>query len=117
MYQARSLIASDNSGLSDPFARVIIGEHCRETQVSGRVTFDLVGIMDMDLRSFFNILRGMGYIFRIILDIVMFISKIKGTALRGQFSILFLGRWLTFFRNGLEYCLYHCYCWYRDINA
>ncbi|ROT67741.1 hypothetical protein C7M84_014164 [Penaeus vannamei] len=33
MYQARSLIASDNSGLSDPFARVIIGEHCRETQV------------------------------------------------------------------------------------
>ncbi|XP_042243483.1 otoferlin-like isoform X3 [Homarus americanus] len=33
MYQARSLIASDNSGLSDPFARVIIGEHCRITQV------------------------------------------------------------------------------------
>ncbi|XP_047477393.1 LOW QUALITY PROTEIN: otoferlin-like [Penaeus chinensis] len=33
MYQARSLIASDNSGLSDPFARVIVGEHCRETQV------------------------------------------------------------------------------------
>ncbi|KAK7066884.1 Protein kinase C conserved region 2 (CalB) [Halocaridina rubra] len=33
MYQARSLIASDSSGLSDPFARVIIGEHCRTTQV------------------------------------------------------------------------------------
>ncbi|XP_069175829.1 otoferlin isoform X3 [Procambarus clarkii] len=33
MYQARSLIASDSSGLSDPFARVIIGEHCRVTQV------------------------------------------------------------------------------------
>ncbi|XP_064096144.1 otoferlin-like isoform X4 [Macrobrachium nipponense] len=33
MYQARSLIASDSSGLSDPFARVILGEHCRTTQV------------------------------------------------------------------------------------
>ncbi|XP_076068132.1 otoferlin-like isoform X2 [Oratosquilla oratoria] len=33
MYQARSLIASDSSGLSDPFARVIFSEHCRITQV------------------------------------------------------------------------------------
>ncbi len=33
IYQARSLIGSDNSGLSDPFARVIIGEYCRTTQV------------------------------------------------------------------------------------
>ncbi|XP_023341787.1 otoferlin, partial [Eurytemora carolleeae] len=33
VYQARSLIGSDNSGLSDPFARIIIGEHCRSTQV------------------------------------------------------------------------------------
>ncbi|XP_071746024.1 otoferlin isoform X2 [Lepeophtheirus salmonis] len=33
MYQARSLIGSDASGLSDPFARVIIGEYCRTTQV------------------------------------------------------------------------------------
>ncbi|MPC26740.1 Fer-1-like protein 6 [Portunus trituberculatus] len=33
MYQARSLIGSDSSGLSDPFARVIMGEHSRVTQV------------------------------------------------------------------------------------
>lgn len=33
MYQARSLIGSDASGLSDPFARVIIGEYCKSTQV------------------------------------------------------------------------------------
>ncbi|XP_065213777.1 otoferlin-like isoform X2 [Planococcus citri] len=33
MYQARSLIGSDASGLSDPFARVIIGEYMRVTQV------------------------------------------------------------------------------------
>lgn len=33
MYQARSLIGSDASGLSDPFARVVIGEYCRTTQV------------------------------------------------------------------------------------
>ncbi|CAL7945462.1 unnamed protein product [Xylocopa violacea] len=33
MYQARSLIGSDASGLSDPFARVICGEFCKSTQV------------------------------------------------------------------------------------
>lgn len=33
MYQARSLIGSDASGLSDPFARVIIEEYCKTTQV------------------------------------------------------------------------------------
>lgn len=33
VYQARSLIGSDASGLSDPFARVILGEHCKTTQV------------------------------------------------------------------------------------
>lgn len=33
MYQARSLIGSDASGLSDPFARVICGELCKSTQV------------------------------------------------------------------------------------
>ena len=33
MYQARSLIGSDASGLSDPFARVICGEYCKTTQV------------------------------------------------------------------------------------
>lgn len=33
MYQARSLIGSDASGLSDPFARVVAGELCRSTQV------------------------------------------------------------------------------------
>lgn len=33
MYQARSLIGSDASGLSDPFARVICGEFCKLTQV------------------------------------------------------------------------------------
>lgn len=33
MYQARSLIGSDASGLSDPFARVICGEFHKTTQV------------------------------------------------------------------------------------
>ncbi|XP_015590570.1 otoferlin [Cephus cinctus] len=33
MYQARSLIGSDASGLSDPFARVVCGEFCKLTQV------------------------------------------------------------------------------------
>lgn len=33
MYQARSLIGSDASGLSDPFARVIAGEYVKITQV------------------------------------------------------------------------------------
>ena len=33
MYQARSLIGSDNSGLSDPFARVIFGDQSQCTQV------------------------------------------------------------------------------------
>ena len=33
VYQARSLIGSDDSGLSDPFARVIMGEYCKTTQV------------------------------------------------------------------------------------
>ncbi len=33
MYQARSLIGSDASGLSDPFARVICGEYTKVTQV------------------------------------------------------------------------------------
>nr|XP_021208193.1 otoferlin isoform X3 [Bombyx mori] len=33
IYQARSLIASDSSGLSDPFARVVIGDCTTTTQV------------------------------------------------------------------------------------
>ncbi|KAF0293526.1 Otoferlin [Amphibalanus amphitrite] len=33
VYQARSLIGSDSSGLSDPFARIVFGEHSRTTQV------------------------------------------------------------------------------------
>ncbi|KAL0280303.1 UNVERIFIED_CONTAM: hypothetical protein PYX00_001638 [Menopon gallinae] len=33
VYQARSLIGSDASGLSDPFARIVIGEYCKTTQV------------------------------------------------------------------------------------
>ncbi|CAG9763070.1 unnamed protein product [Ceutorhynchus assimilis] len=33
IYQARSLIGSDASGLSDPFAKIIAGEFCRTTQV------------------------------------------------------------------------------------
>ena len=33
MYQARSLIGSDASGLSDPFARVIFGDQSQCTQV------------------------------------------------------------------------------------
>ena len=40
MYQARSLIGSDASGLSDPFARVIIGEWCKITQVSRKTVFE-----------------------------------------------------------------------------
>ncbi|KAK4312408.1 hypothetical protein Pmani_016177 [Petrolisthes manimaculis] len=49
MYQARSLIASDSSGLSDPFARVIMGEHCRVTQVIDETlspTWDEMLVMD-----------------------------------------------------------------------
>ncbi|RWS06883.1 otoferlin-like isoform X3, partial [Dinothrombium tinctorium] len=33
MYQARSLIGSDSSGLSDPFAKVIFADYCQMTQV------------------------------------------------------------------------------------
>ena len=33
MYQARGLIGSDDSGLSDPFARVLFGQHSLCTQV------------------------------------------------------------------------------------
>ncbi|KAH9636494.1 hypothetical protein HF086_002194 [Spodoptera exigua] len=33
VYQARSLIGSDSSGLSDPFARIVIGESSATTQV------------------------------------------------------------------------------------
>jgi otoferlin len=33
MYQARSLIGSDASGLSDPYAQVVAGEWCKTTQV------------------------------------------------------------------------------------
>lgn len=33
MYQARSLIGSDSSGLSDPFARVIFSDQSQTTQV------------------------------------------------------------------------------------
>ncbi|XP_074551223.1 fer-1-like protein 6 [Halichoeres trimaculatus] len=33
MYQARGLIAADNSGLSDPFARVTYLSHCQTTKV------------------------------------------------------------------------------------
>ena len=33
LFQARNLIGSDDSGLSDPFARVIFGTHCKSTQV------------------------------------------------------------------------------------
>jgi len=33
LYQARGLIPSDDSGLSDPFARVIVSNQCRSTQV------------------------------------------------------------------------------------
>jgi len=45
LYQARSLIGSDESGLSDPFARVIVSNQCRRTQVYAvaydRITCDL----------------------------------------------------------------------------
>ena len=34
MYQARSLIGSDASGLSDPFARVLFSDQSQTTQVS-----------------------------------------------------------------------------------
>lgn len=33
LFQARNLIGSDNTGLSDPFARVIIYNQCQETHV------------------------------------------------------------------------------------
>lgn len=35
MYQARSLIGSDASGLSDPYAQIIFGEYSTKTQVLG----------------------------------------------------------------------------------
>ncbi|ELU05062.1 hypothetical protein CAPTEDRAFT_184805 [Capitella teleta] len=34
VFCARSLIGSDNSGLSDPFARIIVGNQCKTTQVA-----------------------------------------------------------------------------------
>ena len=33
MYQARSLIGSDESGLSDPFAKVVFGSQSANTEV------------------------------------------------------------------------------------
>lgn len=42
MYQARSLIGSDASGLSDPFARVICGEYCKTTQVRFKLSFSFL---------------------------------------------------------------------------
>ncbi len=33
IYQARSLFASDSSGLSDPFAKVILSDSCQTTEV------------------------------------------------------------------------------------
>ncbi|KAM6163837.1 fer-1-like protein 4 [Rhynchocyon petersi] len=33
LYQARGVLAADDSGLSDPFARVLISTHCQTTQV------------------------------------------------------------------------------------
>ena len=35
MYQARGLIAADDTGLSDPFAKVIFSSHTYTTQVTG----------------------------------------------------------------------------------
>ena len=46
LYQARSLIGSDESGLSDPFARVIVSNQCRRTQVCA---YDMIRC---DLRAF-----------------------------------------------------------------
>lgn len=36
MYQARGLIAADNTGLSDPFARVTYLSHSQTTNVSAQ---------------------------------------------------------------------------------
>lgn len=33
LYQARGVLAADDSGLSDPFARVLISTQCQTTQV------------------------------------------------------------------------------------
>ena len=33
MYQARSLLGSDSTGLSDPFVRVIIDNHCTTSHI------------------------------------------------------------------------------------
>ena len=33
LFQARSLLGSDDTGLSDPFTRILIGNHCVSTQV------------------------------------------------------------------------------------
>lgn len=42
IFCARSLIGSDSSGLSDPFARVIIANQCKTTQVSSSSGHSLV---------------------------------------------------------------------------
>ncbi len=42
LYQARGVIPADDTGLSDPFARVIIGNQCLETQVSVSFTLALL---------------------------------------------------------------------------
>ena len=39
MYQARSLIGSDDSGLSDPFARVVFGDQSQCTQACRRLLY------------------------------------------------------------------------------
>ena len=48
VYQARSLIGSDDSGLSDPFARIVIGEYCKTTQVGW---YCIVGFLKREINS------------------------------------------------------------------
>lgn len=46
MYQARSLFAADDSGLSDPFARVFFSTYSQVTEVCFSVIFTY-GFMDL----------------------------------------------------------------------
>lgn len=49
MYQARSLFAADNSGLSDPFARVFFSTHSQVTEVGSRTERSIIGFVLTEL--------------------------------------------------------------------
>lgn len=54
MYQARSLIGSDASGLSDPYAQIIFGENSTKTQVFDRIATIALFSFRIDLILFYR---------------------------------------------------------------